>query len=196
MKIKIKDIPAEGRDLEFNSSCESLNERVNAGSRIRESKTARSPEYLFHADPSARLRLELHGRSVSVRGHASAKFEVACSRCAEPIERELEADIDLILKPRAMSGKTIDEFEDLGFGFHDGQEVDCTDIVEEYLILQLPYTVSCAAESIAQCEKAQSAAKYYSSEGSDAATELEGGGDERFAIFKTLKVNGKSTTKH
>lgn len=195
MKIKIKDIPAEGREVEFQTSCDSLNERVNAGAAHRGKKSACSPEYLFRQAPTAELRLDVHGRSVSVRGNATARYEVACSRCAEPIERDLSAEVDIILKPRDLSGKTIDEFEDLGFGFHDGQEVDCADIVEEHLILQLPYTVSCSAESVEQCERAQAALKYYSSEESGPENE-ESGGDERFAIFKTLKVTGNGTTKH
>ncbi len=184
MKIRITEIPTEGREIEFSASLESLNKRVNAGHDPTTPASASSPEYIFHGENTASLRLDLHGSSVAVAGNARAQFSAACSRCAEPLERIVEADIDIMLKPKDINNKkkNEDEFEDLGFGFYDGKEVDCADIVEEYLILQLPYAVTCEAASVEECAQAQAALKYYQPED-------DSEGDERLAIFKTLKVN-------
>lgn len=184
MKIKITDIPSQGRELVFAPSLESLNARANAGHNPNAPSSASVPEYRFGGTPSATLALHLHGSNVSVSGTAHAQFTAACSRCAEPLEQNIEVDIEVILKPKSETPRrNEDEFEDLGFGYYDGREVDCGDIVEEFLLLQLPYTVTCEAESVSDCEQAQAALKYYEEDDTPAE-------DERFAILRGLKING------
>ena len=46
----------------------------------------------------------------------------------------------MILKPYSER----DREEDIGLGFYDGQEVDCKEIVEEHLMLSIPYKVCCS----------------------------------------------------
>jgi uncharacterized metal-binding protein YceD (DUF177 family) len=188
MKVKISDVPPEGLDIEFPLSVSSLNDRVNAGHKAGAPAASSYPVYLFVEAPNVVLHIDLQGSSVTLNGRTSGSFRAACSRCAEDIDKTLVTNISIILQPRSPSAKrSADEVEDLGFGFYDGKEIDCSDIVEEQLILALPYTVACEAPSAEACPLAQASLEYLRRE--DKNTE----GDERLALLRTLKVNGSGT---
>src|SRR5690606_22562673 len=87
MKIRITDIPPEGRTLSFELDAASINARANPERKAsRESKV---PEYVFVTAPRAELQLQLQGSAVSVIGKAGARFRTSCSRCAEDLENDL-----------------------------------------------------------------------------------------------------------
>lgn len=152
MKIRTTDIPAEGRELSFEVDTLSLNERV-AASCLHDPESIQPPTYVFLAPTRANLSLHLEGATVVVSGHAESRFVTQCSRCAEDTTKELSLPVDIVLKPRTARGPLGAHDEDLHFGFYDGQEVDCSDIVEEFLILALPFSVSCSDECRGLCPK-------------------------------------------
>lgn len=185
MIIKVSDIPPEGRNFDFELDTAMLNERVNAVRKPAKVRRALlPPEYLFSSPPHVKLRLQMAGSSVQIHGTADGVFRASCSRCAEELESPIHADVDIVLKPRLSEDSGTDEFEDVGFGYYDGKVVDCGEIVQEFLILSLPYTVTCDVQNAEQCARAQQNLAAASS------SETASQGDERFAILRSLKVNG------
>lgn len=143
MKIRIADIPPEGRELDFELDTRVLNERVGAV-RARDTDSIPPPSYIFHSPTTASLTLTLEGATVTVKGEASGSFTTVCARCAEDTTKDVQVGVDIVLKPRPQRGPIEAEDEDISFGYYDEQEVDCSDVVEEFLVLALPFTVSCS----------------------------------------------------
>ncbi|MCB0323695.1 MAG: DUF177 domain-containing protein [Bdellovibrionales bacterium] len=183
MIIRITDIPPEGRTFEFELEPGPMNDRVNAGRQASASKTTAAPEYLFLDQPKAKVLLTVQGSSVHFQGTATARFRTPCSRCAEDLDLPLDVTVNLVLKPR-VGGARPDDVEDLGYGYYEDQEVDCGAIIEEHLILALPYVATCDAPTVEQCSRAQQAL------GSLQRTDEAKSGDERFAILRNLRLDG------
>ncbi len=149
MIIRITDIPPEGRELEFTLDCQALNARTALAHETR----LEAPEYKFIDAPRAQLALSLEGTTVQVKGQASSTYQTPCARCIEPTEKALETPIDLIIKPASERSRAGEEVEDLQLSFYDGKEINLAPIIEEALILSLPYTVICKTDCRGLCPK-------------------------------------------
>jgi uncharacterized metal-binding protein YceD (DUF177 family) len=183
MIITVTDIPVEGKEVEFGLDVVSLNQRINTIADVAEKGVVPPPEYRFADPPKVELKIELQGSTVMIKGRASGTFFAACSRCAEDLETSLSTSIYVALKPRRGDMGSIEEAEDVNFGYYIGNEINCADLVEEQLIIQLPQTVTCSAKSIEECPLAGARIK------ACLQNEIEGGTDERMALFRSLKVN-------
>jgi len=184
MIIKIADIPPGGRELHFDLEPQKLNDRVDAARMYQlESGSVPPPPYLFQAQPQSQVKIELEGSAVIVKGFASGQYLSACARCAEETAKKLKVSLDIILKPHTERAKE-SEVEDLGFGYYDGEQIDCAALAEEYLILGLPFTVYCKDDCRGLCSQC---GVNLNSDTCQCAK--EGPGDERFAIFRQLKIN-------
>ncbi len=149
MRIRIDDIPAEGRDLAFGLDRSSLNERV---ALVRGgTKQLAQPPYVFDGDPQVEVHLQLEGSTVVVSGRARASFSTVCSRCAEETKQSITVPLDLVLKPR--SARAPDAAEDLHFGYYDNEEIQCDVVAEEFVILALPFTVQCSEQCRGLCAR-------------------------------------------
>ena len=132
MVVKLKDIPAEGKNIEFNLDIDSLNSRVN------------SSNYTFEASSKANLNLRLNNNTVELMGNVKGKFQTGCSRCNTKVDREINVPFKIILKPKSMEvDSKNEELEDLNFGYYLEDKIDCSEIAEEHLMLSLPMVVKC-----------------------------------------------------
>ena len=184
MRIRVKDIPSEGRTLEFELDSDLLNERTEAARISVVKDTLRPPVYRFLPPISANLSLNAEGSTVFVQGYAEGRFQTPCSRCAEETVRELRVPLRMVLKPRQSRGPEEARDEDLNFGFYDEQEVDCVPIVEEFLILELPFSVCCEEACQGLCP---SCGANLNRDRCSCSVEPESG-DERFSVLRGLKL--------
>lgn len=186
MIIIVKDIPRSGKEIILELDKDSINERVNQVRKAAQKKHASTilpPEYVFDVNPKAELLISLEGKDVIIKGDLHASFISPCSRCAEEIKTELSSKIDMVLKP--IADPSDKDAEDSGLGFYDGKEFSPGEIVEEQLMLNLPYVVSCSVGSLESCNKALESLKYLGpDEDKDGPTK-----DNPFAIFKGMKIN-------
>ena len=105
--------------------------------------------YEFRKSPAAELSVSARGTSLTVRGRAEGKFWTECSRCAEPVELKADEAISRLLKLR--KDDDYDQEESEGISFYSGETVDLADLVEEELILALPFTAYCSADCKGIC---------------------------------------------
>ena len=145
MRIRVDDIPAEGRELDFDLDGGGVNERVElARANDRDAGGLEQPHYSFQHDPHAHLRLSLEGSTVVVSGTVKGSYSTVCSRCADETVQTIEAPLDLVLKPLAARTAESEYAEDLHFGYYENEEILCDVIAEEFLVLALPFTVLCS----------------------------------------------------
>jgi uncharacterized protein len=184
MIIKVTDIPPQGRTLDFELSEHELNSRVQAVREFQSEIVLKSPSYNFLPTVRASLKLNLEGSTVVISGRAWGAFLATCGRCADDTCKEVDVPVYILLKPRTV--KAVDERfdEDAHFGYYDGQEVNCATIVEEFLILALPYVVLCREDCEGLCSKCGTNFNY-----ADCDCVAEEISDERFAVLQQLKFN-------
>ena len=189
MRIRIADIPAEGRELEFTVPQESLNKRV-AESNVNSRNSAVSPPaYTFGPEAEAQLHLEREGSTVVVKGRALGRYSTQCSRCAEDTSCDLAVEVDILLKPRPNGGPLGSADEDLNFGYYDDKEVDCAAVIEEFLVLSVPYSVLCDEQCAGLCSSCGVNLNNDSCSCAEAEMEPSEGLDERFAALRALKIS-------
>ena len=141
--INIDEIPPEGKDVSFEIETDGFNERLSLNKGLVGRPT------VLKAPPQANLKLEVRGVTVLVNGKASLLAEGVCSRCSEATEIRLSPSVSMVLKPK----KNDDEIEDLNLGFYEGKEIDLGPIIEEQLILGLPFKVLCKDDCKGLCSK-------------------------------------------
>ena len=181
MRIRVEDIPLEGRELKFNLSKTEINERIAADQLVRQGSELEGPPYTFLADPQVRLYLLPEGSTVVVTGEVNGEYSTLCSRCAEEAIAKLSTPIELILKPQS---ERDGEDEDLHFGVYKDDEIECAGFAEELFVLSLPFTVLCKEKCkglCAQCGKNLN-------QGPCECKSVEGG-DPRLSVLRSLKIH-------
>ena len=185
MIIRISDIPVEGRDLAFDLNESALNERAQAAQHhgTKDKPAVDEPAYYFQPKPRAALHLDLEGSQVFLSGQIEASYRTSCSRCAEETTKSLSLPISMVLKPHAPGRRALDEDEDVSLSYYEGDEIDCGVIVEEHIILALPYTVLCSEECKGLCP--QCGVNLNTATCSCKQPEFR---DERFKVLERLKI--------
>lgn len=111
-----------------------------------------------------KIELYLGSPGVFARGTLHGTMELACSRCIEPVQIQIEDDMMVSFLPTAdvptdnpTDNDPIDQAVDPSdtndvdlFGY-DGDEIDLTDLFRERLILAVPYAPLCSAECKGLC---------------------------------------------
>ena len=184
MRIRITDIPPEGRELDFDLDAGSLNERASLVKVQADDDAVPPPSYTFTRDPRTLLRLSLEGSTVTIKGITTAGYVTPCSRCAEDTEKTIDVPIEMVLKPFSQRRPEHEQGEDLHFGFYEGQEVDCGSFVEELLLLALPFSVLCRADCLGLCVHCGANLNC-----GNCSCENDDFGDDRLKVLKTLKIN-------
>ena len=141
-----------------------------------------TPDVRFVAKPQVELHLDLEGGTVHVRGVAKGEYETPCARCGEVAHKTETAEIDLVLKP--MEGRDSKDEEDLHFGYYDGKEIDCAEIAEEFLVLNVPFVSFCRPDCKGLCPKCGADLNKQTCGCSDEASETS-----PFSVLKGLKLN-------
>ncbi len=151
MRIRICDIPPEGRDLEFDLDKVEVNNRILLASQEQEENSVSQPIYEFLKEPKVILHLDLDGSTVVVKGKVLGEYLTLCSRCAEETRQHLEIPIDLILKPKSERVPENEQEDDLNFGTYEKQEIHCEIFSEDFLVLGLPFSVLCSPNCKGLC---------------------------------------------
>lgn len=141
--INIDEIPPEGKELSFELDSDAFNERLSLSSGLVGQPT------VVKAPPKTELKLEVRGVTVLLNGRAHLLAEGVCSRCSEAAEIRLNPSVTMVLKPK----KSDDEVEDLNLGFYQGKEINLAPIIEEQLILGLPFKILCNEDCLGLCLK-------------------------------------------
>ena len=93
-------------------------------------------------------------QDIRVVGEMSTRVEVACARCLEPVQRDVERTFDLLYRPlgtdagRAEISVTKAEAE---IGYYTGEGVLLEDILREQLLLEVPIKVVCREDCKGLC---------------------------------------------
>jgi len=131
MKIKVSEIPEEGCWLEIHEAVE-----------IEHEPSGRIP-----VDASLHLRRE--GYAVFINGDMQARVGLNCSRCLEPFEDSLSAEVHLTLLPGDY-GVMLEESRELSpdemnTAFYEGEELDIGCTLAEHVALSIPLKPLCRA---------------------------------------------------
>lgn len=183
MRIRIYDIPPEGRDLEFNLDKEQVNSRILLAWQAQDESAVAQPMYEFLKDPKVFLHLDLDGSTVVVKGKVEGEYLTLCSRCAEETRQHLELPIDLILKPKSERVPEDEQEDDLNFGTYEKQEIHCEIFSEDFLVLGLPFSVQCCANCKGLCPHCGINLNHETCK-----CKSEKPGDPRLSVLKQIKI--------
>jgi uncharacterized protein len=121
---------------------------------------------------------------IRVVGDLSAKFELACARCLDPITCDVASNFDLLYRPiGADAGKeelsvTVAEAE---VSYYQGEGVLLEDVLREQVLLALPLRAVCREDCKGLCPHC---GKNLNLEQCNCAEPLE---DPRWSVLKDLK---------
>ena len=95
----------------------------------------------------------------------------------------MDLPVSMILKPHGAGKRAESEDEDISLGYYDGEAIDCSAILEELMILALPYTVLCSEDCKGLCS--QCGANLNTGSCSCKQPEIR---DDRFKLLEKLKI--------
>ena len=148
MLIEIRELEAHAVDFEEQISPGV----IDLGPGIRQKGDLRSAG-------RAELVQEHHGKhqlinDIRVAGGFSARLELACARCLEPISRDVAKNFDLLYRPQGIdAGReelsvTAAEAE---VGYYQGQGLLLEDVLREQILLVLPLKAICREDCRGLC---------------------------------------------
>ncbi len=111
-----------------------------------------SPESVQRVEGSVRLVRSRHG--VIVQGKATVREGTTCSRCLEPVELELNIEIDEEFCPTidVETGLPLPCDGEADVSFIDAEHVlDLGEILRQYVILALPWKPLCRSDCAGLC---------------------------------------------
>jgi uncharacterized protein len=91
---------------------------------------------------------------IRVRGRLNVEMEGACDRCLEPVRMPLTSEFDLFYRPTPGSETPHDLAIDEGeaeIGFYEGDGIELSEILREYILLSLPMHQICREECLGIC---------------------------------------------
>ena len=143
MKVRVKDISAEGLCLDITEDDVSLGDGAAGGAPI---------DFNTGSAVEARLRLSRQGPLIEINGDIKAEITLECARCLKKFSRRIESSFTnrLLLGSETESEKelTADEIE---FTRFDGEELDTRDLVIEQLALEAPQRPLCRTDCKGLC---------------------------------------------
>lgn len=149
MIVRVPDLPHEGLIVNFDLDPESLITRLDGASMDTSDAAVKPPAHSFSKQLPVYLKLSSDGRTVDMKGVFKGTYRTLCSRCAGEANESLEIPINIIVKPR--SGP--DDEEDVGFALYDGEDLDCCKVVEDIVILNIPFLSLCSEECQGLCSQ-------------------------------------------
>ncbi|NMC61784.1 MAG: DUF177 domain-containing protein [SAR324 cluster bacterium] len=113
-------------------SLKSLNSRLDGGE-----KKAEGIKFLEAPKVQIVVRKTSHG--ALVKGKLKGVYKQTCSLCVEDVERNLDLDVDFMLKQRPEDVSEDDEAyqDDVGIYHFSGDQVDLEEILQEAILLSL-----------------------------------------------------------
>ncbi len=131
MIVKVSDLSAEVRVLEYREDAQSINRLVEAAPGWSEQ----------HVEDDLAVRAEIyrHGGDVTFTGLLSATVRAVCPRCLDEFRWPLERRFEFLIV-RCDSGNAED---DMGLAHYAGDEIDLGPLVREQAVLALDQSVCC-----------------------------------------------------
>jgi uncharacterized protein len=90
---------------------------------------------------------------IRVKGHLAVCMEADCDRCLEPARLPIDSDFELYYRPVEEGygeEKALDEGE-AEMGFYEGDGLELTGVLREYVLLSLPMQRICSASCKGIC---------------------------------------------
>lgn len=148
MFLDIKDL--EIRPLDFEEVFQP--DVIDLGSDIVQ-RTA------LKASGRAEVVEEHHGKheiiqDIRLRGRLSAKLELQCARCLEPVPQDVNRDFELLYRPLGVDAGR-DELSvtdaEAEIGYYQGNGILLEDVLREQVLLALPLKVTCSEDCRGLC---------------------------------------------
>jgi uncharacterized protein len=137
LKYRVEDVPEEGRKEQFSMEEGWLNERLAA---------ERERTFRFCGPIVVQLELSRLGRVIFLHSRIEARVEWICARCLEPFPLPLKSEYKVRLEPRPnhpLPEEVELSREDLETEFYDTEEVDVAPLVQDQILLTLPFKAVC-----------------------------------------------------
>jgi len=151
MIVRVADIPPEGLNLTVELDNDALTQRTDVIVEGAGDSISSGPTHIFSGTTYAEVKLELERSTVVVSGEVSAKYKTICGRCAEDANKDLNFNLNIILKPHSERDSAETDQEDLGLGFYENKEINLAAILEEHLVLEIPYSDLCKEDCKGLC---------------------------------------------
>ena len=171
MKISVRDIGESAEEVQLEQPGEMI-----------DTSLANGPREDFRCDRPVRVSLSHYraGEDLFFEGTIRTGVAASCARCLEDYRFEVDEPFHFLLAPR---GENLGDEEDLGVGSYEGDEVDLAPLVRDRVLLSLPTTPLCDEGCNGLCATCGANLNH----GTCACKQDQG--DERMAIFRTLRVN-------
>ncbi len=145
LKFKVDDIPPQGLDLDLDMSPDSAKSHLSS----------QAPDGLkLVGHLTGRLQVMPTGRKVIVRGSIMAPLLVECARCLEHFEFPAREDIFVVFTSLSdTDDKEELRAEELNQEIFSGEEIELWPIIEEHLLLGLPFKLLCSEECRGLCSR-------------------------------------------
>ncbi|HSQ65264.1 MAG TPA: DUF177 domain-containing protein [Polyangiaceae bacterium] len=136
--ISVADIDASGKHVEAAIPVEFL--------RTAFEDSDAEPRF---GDGHVDVMLFRSGPDVVVRGRASAKVQLACGRCLEPVEVTLAPEISALMVPASKLAPPAKDEHEMGSGDadvvpYDGETVVLDELLRDELVLDVPMIPLCS----------------------------------------------------
>jgi len=105
------------------------------------------PKHIFFEPIQVEVKLNSDGSTVDMQGSVSGSYQTLCGRCAEEAKSNFEFPVFMVLKPR--KGST--DGDDTSFSLYDGEVIDCSEVIEELVVLGVPYVSFCSEDCKGLC---------------------------------------------
>ncbi len=144
MKIKVEEIPEEGKAFEIKEGVESYNAVL-----LGDKSLYRFADFLIGS-----LRVNRIGDTVLIEGAGGGSLLAHCHRCLEEFKRELKVPVSVSLLP--WREEDLPEELELSRGdlendtYRDGI-VDLSEILREQIMLSLPSSIYCSEKCRGLC---------------------------------------------
>ena len=168
MKIKISEIPTQGRELTFD---------ISDGWALEAATGSLEGEI---TSLSGDLDIKFAYETLKISGLIQAEVDRECDRCGEKVNLAIKGGVELTYRLVEPAGEGVRELRgaELDVGFYVGDNFDIGDAVSEHLALLLPMRVACDISEATPYGKACD---------SEFIKKPKKEADPRFAILQTIK---------
>ncbi|MBK7977475.1 MAG: DUF177 domain-containing protein [Deltaproteobacteria bacterium] len=145
MKVRIDDLPSEGRTFEVEVEGADLDQALGPD---------RDPGLVWSGPAQGTITLNKAGRSLRVQGEAGFRFTEPCARCLTEVNQSERAVFDLtkLLGPEPDHPRTHEVRDDeVDEDYLTEPEIDLTQVVLEQVALELPQRVLCTESCKGLC---------------------------------------------
>lgn len=145
--LKIDDIPDEGLDLTWEENTESLAAYLKTLSRI---------DFSFESILRSAAEIKKAGKAIFIKGRIETVLRLQCVRCLKEFRYPFASNFSLTLLPRegdvAKEGERELNEEEMELSYHEGEEIQLSEIACEQVFLEIPYQPLCQEECKGLCQ--------------------------------------------